>query len=131
MKKSLQEIIRKSTFEIIKGVFIYVKVKSIPKSRDHFMVSVDRDEITVITKAKNLTSLDLIERNRDDYALISLNVLVPFYSVGFLATVSSAIAQKDLNILIVSTYSKDYIMIKMNKLQTARKVLLELGFKEK
>lgn len=40
------------------------------------------------------------------------------------------IAKEGMNILIVSTYSKDYIMVKEDKLEQVRKVLLELGFKK-
>ena len=95
------------------------------------MVSQDKDEITVVTSEENLKDLDLAERNKEDYKLIALNVSAPFYSVGFLAAVSSAIAKKGMNILIVSTYSKDYILIKKQKLQDARQVLTSLGFQEK
>lgn len=72
----------------------------------------------------------MIERNKDDYALIALNVSTPFYSVGFLATVSTAIAEHGMNILIISTFSKDYIMVREDKLDEARQVLIQMGFKE-
>lgn len=36
-----------------------------------------------------------------------------------------------MNILIISTYSKDYIMVKEDKLKDAKKVILSLGFEEK
>lgn len=130
MDKDLKDIIAKSTFEIQEGRFVYAKVKSAPEINNHFMVSKDKDEITVVTEEGNLEELDLIERNKDNYKLITLNVSVPFYSVGFLATVSNAIAKERMNILIVSTYSKDYIMVREDKLDTTRRVLLSLGFKE-
>lgn len=111
-------------------VIFYAKVSKRPKD-SHFMVSEDKDEITVVTTENRLGELDLIERNKDNYKLITLNVSIPFYSVGFLATVSSAIAKGGMNILIISTYSKDYIMIKEDRLEKAKEVLLSLGFKEK
>jgi len=130
MNKDLQEVIRQSSFEVQKGRFVYAKVKTVPDLGKHFMISRDKDEITVVTEEKNLSELDLIEKNKDFYKLISLNVSVPFYSVGFLATVSGAIAQAGMNILIVSTYSKDYILVREDKLQKAEEVLLSLGFKQ-
>ena len=111
-------------------MYVYAKVKSIPEGKNHFMVSQDSDEITVVTREENLKDLDLIERNKDNYSLIALNVSVPFYAVGFLATVSGAIAKAEMNILIISTYSKDYIMVRKDKLEQAKQVLLSLGFKE-
>lgn len=130
MDDELNKIIEQSSFEVQEGRYIYTKARSIPKSKNHFMVSQDQDEITVVTRKENLQDLDLIERNKDNYSLIALNVSVPFYSVGFLATVSGAIAKAGMNILIVSTYSKDYIMVKEDKLEQTRQVLLSLGFKE-
>ena len=129
MDDQLKKIIQSSNFKILDGIFVYVKVNSIP-SGEHFMVTRDTDEITVVTKENKLGELDIIERNKDDYRLIALNVSVPFYSVGFLSTVSSAIAKEGMNVLIVSTYSKDYIMVREDKLNKAREVLVSLGFQE-
>ena len=58
-----------------------------------------------------------------------MKVSLPFYAVGFLSTISSAIAEKGMNILIASTYSKDYIMVREEHLSKAKEVLLSLGFK--
>lgn len=130
MNQEIKTVIEQSSFLIEEGSFVYAKISTIPDASEHFMVTKDADEITVITREKNLSKLDIIERNKDFYKLIALNVSIPFYSVGFLAAVSGAIAENDMNILIVSTYSKDYIMIKDEKIDEARLVLLNLGFKE-
>lgn len=128
MNDELKQIILQSSFEVQDGVYIYTKVSSKPNT-DHFLVTQDKDEITVVTTEDKLGELDLIEKNKDSYKLIALNVSVPFYSVGFLAAISEAIANANMNILIVSTYSKDYIMVKEEKLEEVKKVLLDLGFK--
>ena len=130
MNDELKKVIEQSSFEVQEGRYIYTKVKSVLNLEKHFMVTTDEDEITVVTRKENLNDLDLIERNKDNYNLIALNVSIPFYSVGFLASVSSAIAKEGMNILIVSTYSKDYIMVREDKLDQAKQVLLSLGFKE-
>lgn len=131
MNQSIEDIIKQSTFEIQEGVYVYTQVKSFPDTKNHFLVTQDKDEITVVTLEENLNSLDLIERNKENYKLIALNVSVPFYAVGFLAAVSRAIAKKEMSVLIVSTYSKDYILVKKERLQDARSALIDLGFKEK
>lgn len=130
MNSELKKIIESSTFGVQDGVYVYAKVSTIPSPNDHFLVTKDSDEITVVTREEKLSSLDLVERNKDNYKLIALNVSVPFYSVGFLAAISEAIANEDMNILIVSTYSKDYILVKENQLIKAINVLLDLGFQE-
>ena len=129
MGKKLQEIIKASTFGVREGTWVYCKVASKPAG-DHFFVSQDKDEITVVTTVDKLGELDLIERNEENYKLIALNVSVPFYAVGFLAAVSNAIAKAGMNILIISTYSKDYILVKEQTLEKAQKTLIDLGFKE-
>jgi len=131
MDKKLKKIIELSTFEVILGRFVYTKVSKEPQLHKHFLISKDKDEITVVTEVGNLGDLKIIERNKDYYTLISLNVSVPFYSVGFLAAVSSAIAKANKNVLIVSTYSKDYILVQYDFLDGVKQVLLTLGFKEK
>lgn len=131
MNDEISKIIKQSTFSIQEGRYVYTKVSKVPRMNNHFMVTQDADEITVVTKAENIAELSILEKNKDYYRLIALNVSIPFYSVGFLATVSQAIAKEGMNILIVSTYSKDYILIKDEKLKSAKTVLLKLGFKEK
>jgi len=131
MNKKLEKIIRQSSFEVVEGAFIYAKVSAYPREDIHFMVSKDNDEITVVTKAVNLGKLRLIEKNKERYALIALHVAVPFYSVGFLAAVSKAIAERGMDILIISTYSRDYILVKKSGLGKARSALKELGLQEK
>ncbi len=128
MNEDIKKIIESSSFIVHEGKFVYTKVRTAPPIDEHFLVSKDADEITVVTKEENLTRLDVIERNKDDYSLIELKVSVPFYSVGFLAAVSSAIAKEGMNILIVSTYSKDYAMVRVEHTEKAVRTLLDLGF---
>ncbi len=130
MTKEIKKIIKASNFEIQEGRFVYAKVSQLPDIRNHFLVTRDEDEITVVTKEENLNELTVIEKNKELYSLIALNVSVPFYSVGFLAAVSQAVAKQEMNILVVSTYSKDYILVKSSKLEDAKAVLIKLGLKE-
>jgi hypothetical protein len=129
-RKGALQIIAESTFHVEPGIFVYTKVSEVPAGEEHFLVTRDADEITVVTRIENLASLALIERNKDDYRLIAMNVSVPFYSLGFLATVSDAIASKGLNVLIVSTYSKDYLLIKAGAFEQAEQALIDLGCKK-
>jgi hypothetical protein len=130
MMDDLKKIIESSSFVLHEGRYIYVKVKTAPPIDEHFMVSKDQDEITVVTKEENLGKLDLIEKNKDFYQLVELKVSVPFYSVGFLAAVANIIAERGMNILIISTYSKDYIMVRVEFIEKVQLALLDLGFKK-
>src|SRR5579864_7344179 len=110
----VKEILAQTVFSQIPGNFVYAKLKAAPaRPEDHFLVSFDQDEVTVVTELHNFAKLNALERNKEDYALFELKVSVPFYSVGFLAAISSAIATKNINLLIVSTYSKDYVLVRV------------------
>lgn len=124
------EMISKSSFEVDPGIFVYAQVRSIDSDAKHFLVTHDKDEITVVTTSARLNELDLIERNKDDYKLIALQVAVPFYSVGFLATVCDAFAKEQMNVLIVSTYSKDYLIVRADLIDNAINMLRNLGFNQ-
>lgn len=126
----LDEILQASTYRQVPGEFIYAKLSHPPKNpASHFMVSFDQDEITVVTKIENYESLEVLERNKDNYALFELRVSIPFYAVGFLAKITSAISAKGANILVVSTYSKDYILVRTEHTEITKQTLHDLGIK--
>lgn len=130
MAQTIEEILKKSTFIVHQGAYVYSKAKKIPEKGRHFMICEDGSEITVVTKEENLRFVDLIERNKETYSLIALNPSKPFYSVGFLAAVGSAIARQKMDILLLSTYSKDYVLTRVQDLEMAKDALIKLGLKE-
>ena len=85
------------------------------------------DEITVITAKENLKELNALEIV-GDYKLIEFKPAVPFQTVGFLAKIAETIANEGMNILIVSTFSKDYIMIKEELCEKGISALKNIGF---
>lgn len=130
MNNKILEMFGKSTFSISEEKYVYAKVKETPPLSNHFMVSKDKDEITVVTEEKNLPSLKVLEKNDNLWRLVSLNLYTSFMA-GTLAAINSACAENGLNNLIVSTYSKDYIIIKDSQVEEVKEVLEKLGFKEK
>ena len=123
----LKEAIHKSIATVMRDTYVYVKTDNVEKTDNLFMVSKDKDEITVITKKENLEDLKVLELV-GDYKLIEFRPAVPFQTVGFLAKVAEVIANQGMNILIVSTFSKDYIMIKEEFCEKGLKALKDVGF---
>lgn len=123
----LQEAISKSIATVMKGTYVYVKTDEVYKLDIHFVVSKDKDEVTVITKKENIKELNVLELV-GDYKLIEFKPVVPFQTVGFLAKIAEVIANQGMNILIVSTFSKDYIMIKEEFSEKGIKALKDIGF---
>ncbi|MFH1400395.1 MAG: ACT domain-containing protein, partial [Nanoarchaeota archaeon] len=108
------------------GRYAYLKGKE-DGLKDHFLVSQDRDEITIVTHERNLPST----AHEDEvkwFKLFEFKVAVPFLSPGFLAKIAKTIADKGMNILIVSTFSKDYALIREADANVAIKALEEVGF---
>lgn len=124
------EIIRRSTFKVHEGSWIYASVLGQPNLDDCFMLSNDGDEITAVFEASKADRFEIIEQNKDLRKLIEIKVSAPFYAVGFLAAITKAISSKGCNNLIVSTYSKDYVLVTDAQFELAEQALLELGFRQ-
>ena len=127
MNKDLKKIIETSTLILHKEDYVYAKVKTVPLGDKHFLVTRDSNEITVITKKENIGDLDLIEKSNDRALLeIQFSPDAPD-AVGFLAVVSSALAKRGISISVISTYSKDYILVAKKDADLAVKILTALG----
>ncbi|MBI5390125.1 ACT domain-containing protein [Candidatus Woesearchaeota archaeon] len=122
----LLEVIKVSQVIVHHERYAYLLCSRVPLGK-HFMVSQDADEITVITTENNAKK---VKHKKDIkwFKLFEIRVATPFVSVGFLAAISSAIAAKGLTILMVSTFSKDYVLIHEEETSVAFRALLELGF---
>ena len=86
----------------------------------------DEDEVTVVTEEANVGYI-AYDSDVKWFSLIEIQVSLPFVAKGFLAAVTGAIAGKDLNVLAVSTFSKDYFLVREESLQTALGGLEEDG----
>lgn len=126
MKKALDEVIKSSQVIVHKGRYAYLKSKN-NELGNHFLVSQDKDEITIITEENNLPN-ENYEKDVKWFKLIEIQVSMPFVAKGFLAKITKTIADKDLNVLVVSTFSKDYILVREETANIAINALKEVGF---
>lgn len=122
----LNEIIKTSKMIIKKGRYAYLTGEE-KNIKNHFMVSQDKDEITIITEEKNISTTKHKEKV-NWFKLVEIKVSKPFIAKGFLAKITKTIADQDLNILVVSTFSKDYILVKEETSEKAIKALQQIGF---
>lgn len=117
---------QKSSFSISSDFYFYCQATKYPSNhKDHFLVTDDGEEITVVTK--NPVGFSIKEQNPNKWLLVSLNLETPFMK-GTLFNVSKVIYESDSNILIVSTYSKDLLFIKEQDRDKVKKALEGLGF---
>jgi len=123
---SLDEVVRTSQVFVHQGRYAYLKVRQVGPG-DHFLVASDADEITVVTEECNVSSTEY-SASTQWFVLIEVRVSMPFVAKGFLARVTGLMADADLNVLVVSTYSKDYIMVREEGRDTAIAVLRQAEF---
>ncbi len=123
---TLNEVIKASPVVVHRGRYAYLKGQE-KELKNHFLISQDNDEITIVTEEKNVAKTKY-EKDVKWFKLFEFKVSIPFLARGFLAKISKTIADKKLNILIVSTFSKDYALIREEDFKVAVKALEAVGF---
>lgn len=125
----MHDIIATSTFRL-DGTYLWVKAGAVRTPEKHLMVTRDATDISVATKAENLDDLDVLEVNRDRWTLLAIDISSPFYCVGLLATISRTLGDAGMDILVVSTYSRDWIFVTEAEAPRAAELMRGLGFKD-
>ena len=124
--ENLNEVIKSSPVVVHKGRYAYLKADE-KNLNNHFLLSKDKDETTIVTEEKNIKDVKY-EKDVKWFKLFEFKVSAPFLAPGFLAKITKTIADKGLNILVISTFSKDYVLIREEHYNTAVKAFQEVGF---
>lgn len=125
---NLKEILENSTYTIFPDMYSVAKVSSEFECKNVFTISKDSLETTAIYKM-GTASTGIIEE-KQNYKLIAVNVAVPFYAPGFIATISSSMADRGIAVLVVSTYSRDYFIVASKDIRVAMCEMEKIGLKE-
>jgi len=128
---ALREVIVASWYTIAPGHYVYTRVKEVLRPELHLMVTRDSDEITVVTDSRNLPLIGDHERNAENWKLFNIRCGKPFYCVGFLAAIAQQMAANGIDIVMVSTFSNDYVMVMEQDLDRAVGLLNALGFAQR
>jgi hypothetical protein len=104
----------------------YAVVKARHGFDDAFAVVVDKDETTVVIEEESVDSVDVIEVETG-WRIITFDMILPFGLVGFMARVSSSLAESKIGIFVISAFSTDHILVKENDLEKSVRVLEGLG----
>jgi hypothetical protein len=97
--------------------------KSYPNA---FANIIDKTETTVILEEDHVQDEDVIDIEHD-WKILTFDMHLPFGLVGFLATVASVLADKEIPIIAISAYSTDHILVKQSDLAQAKATLENLG----
>ncbi len=125
-KYQLRDVIESSEIVVRSGRFAYLKCKERP-SGNHFLVAQDSDEVTVVIEESRVPEVAYSDSTRW-FRLLEVRVSLPFLAKGFLAMIAQTVADQDLNILLVSTYSKDYALVREESAEVAIAALKNVGF---
>lgn len=123
----LQRVIATSPVRVLPGRFAVVECGATPDVALCFAVMNDGDEVTAIIEETHLVSI--AQRGCQKwFRILQLNVSAPFEAPGFLATAASAIAALGVNVFMVSTFSRDYILVRSDDLEQSLSGLQTAGF---
>ncbi len=126
--QSTQDVIHGSDFYLEAEVFYFVDALQVKTPELHRLICRDEKEITVVTNEAGLLDLTIKSRNKEQWRLFVINCAHPFYCVGFLQSISSAMTAAGLDILLVSSFSRDYVFVAAAYVEQAMQILQQIGF---
>ena len=122
----VKDYLEGSEVQIVAGVYLIGIPKLNYAPKDFLaMLKIDQ-EITVIAD-KATVDVSHYQKVEGDWKLLTFNVVLPFELVGFLAEISTKLAEKGISIFVLSSYRTDHILIKEEQLTKAIEVLRNLG----
>jgi hypothetical protein len=84
------------------------------------------DERTVVVEESRLNTLEPLAVKRG-WRVFTFEVLLPFDLVGFLARVTTELADAGVSVFVLSAYSTDHVLVKAEDLDTAAERLRGLA----
>ena len=85
----------------------------------------DKKELTVIVDQVKVSEDDVINIEKD-WKLITFDTTLDFGLTGFISKISSALAEANISIFVVSSYSTDHLLIKKKDLDKTLEILKNL-----
>lgn len=130
-RKELETVIAASWFTVDEAMYVYASVGEVPEPEKHLLVVRDGIEITVVTDVAHLPLPHCLRMNKEQWKLINIRCGSPFYCVGFIASVTDALAIAGIDIVIISSFSNDLILVMQQDLRRAIDVLEGIGFRQR
>ncbi|MFT3680088.1 MAG: ACT domain-containing protein [Ferruginibacter sp.] len=131
MNERLQEVVNASWFTIEDEVYIYTSVKQLLYPEKHLVVVQDNTEITVVTAESNLQYIGEYEANKEKWRLLNIRCGKPFYCVGFIAYITGKLAEAGIDIVLVSSFSNDLVLVMENDFAKSVTLLQSIGFEKR
>ena len=124
--EALRRVVETSPTIIRRGRYACLRALSVPAD-GFFMIASDADETTVICEEAMIPKVEH-SRREGWFRLLEIRVSQPFHCHGFLAAACAALAGRGLDVLVVSTFSKDFLLVGETAAQEAADALAAAGF---
>jgi uncharacterized protein len=107
--------------------YTIARVARVPAVSDKvFAVVTDGAEITVVAELDS--GLQVLEEERP-FRIISFDTKLPFDLIGFLAYITKLLADQNISLFAISSFSTDHILMKEVYLEKALEVLRDANVK--
>jgi len=107
--------------------YTIARVPAVPVLSDKiFAVVTDGAEITVVAELHS--GLEVLEEEKP-FRIISFDTKLPFDLIGFLAYITKLLADQNISLFAISSFSTDHILMKEVYLDKAMDVLKSAGVK--
>lgn len=138
MKETVLDLLRKTKVEVAPETFVLISLthenyrrllenpELSPRGAAPFMLLADKFEITMLLDAVDWQTMRHAAREakaEHNFRLLTFSIELEWNVVGFLAFVSSLLAEAGISVGAGSAFSRDHLLIKQDDLAKALKVL--------
>lgn len=138
MENKILELLKQTRVEVLPETYYLVSLRDeewrrllenpelSPRMTSPFMIFKDGYEITLLLDSVDYQTCRHALRDakvEPNFRLLTFDLVMDFNVVGFLAKVSTVLAEANISIVALSAFSRDHILIKQDDLPKALKVL--------
>lgn len=91
---------------------------------DFYSVTRSREELSIVTKIKNLPSWETVE---SEWHAFKVHGPFAFSEIGILASLTAPLARDAIGIFVISTFDTDYLLVQSAQIQMAIESLRNAG----
>lgn len=126
----IKDILRKMKIKTLDGNYTIVSLPPGTQTQGKIFALINgNDETTIIAEEsewKKISGRFKDFKEEKEFRIVLLNINLGWDTVGFLSTITSALAKESISVGAFSAYSKDYLLIKEKDIKKAEKILENL-----